>query len=103
MLSKSIGCSQFVGDGSGCGNRKSNLLVMESCEYNKHFLSYFPYNTVITNIELDHTETYPTIDDMIEAFPSWVSDMAAIIAIVGAVQFVVSIAVKIYRKKKYGE
>ena len=73
ILSKSIGCSQFVGDGSGFGNRKSNLLVMESCEYNKHFLSYFPYNTIITNIELDHTETYPTIEDMIEAFQIFVN------------------------------
>ncbi len=73
ILSKSLGCSQFVGDGSGFGNRRSNLLVMESCEYNKHFLSYFPYNTVITNIELDHTETYPTIDDMIEAFQLFVN------------------------------
>ena len=73
ILSKSLGCSQFVGDGSGFGNRKSNLLVMESCEYNKHFLSYFPYNTVITNIELDHTETYPTIEDMIESFQIFVN------------------------------
>ena len=73
ILSKSLGCSQFVGDGSGFGNKKSNLLVMESCEYNKHFLSYFPYNTVITNIELDHTETYPTIVDMIEAFQIFVN------------------------------
>ena len=73
ILSKSIGCSHFVGDGSGFGNRKSNLLVMESCEYNKHFLSYFPYNTVVTNIELDHTETYPTIDDMIKAFQTFVN------------------------------
>ena len=73
MLNKALGCSQFVGDGTGYGNRKSNLLVMESCEYNKHFLSYFPYNTVITNIELDHTETYPTILDMIEAFQEFVN------------------------------
>ena len=73
MLEKSLGCSCFVGDGTGFGNRKSNLLVMEACEYNKHFLSYFPYNTVITNIELDHTETYPTIKDMIEAFQLFVN------------------------------
>ncbi len=73
ILSKSLGCSQFVGDGSGFGNRKSNLLVMESCEYNKHFLSYFPYNTLVTNIELDHTETYPTINDMIKAFQTFVN------------------------------
>ena len=73
ILGKSLGCSQFVGDGSGFGNRRSNLLVMESCEYNKHFLSYYPYNTVITNIELDHTETYPTIDDMVDAFQLFVN------------------------------
>ena len=73
ILSKSLGCSQFVGDGSGFGNKRSNLLVLEACEYNKHFLSYFPYNTVITNIELDHTETYPTINDMIKAFQTFVN------------------------------
>ena len=73
ILNKAFGCSQFVGDGTGFGSRKSNLLVMESCEYNKHFLSYFPYNTVITNIELDHTETYPTIDDMISSFQEFVN------------------------------
>lgn len=73
ILSKSLGCSQFVGDGSGFGNKKSNLLVMESCEYNRHFLSYYPHHTVITNIELDHTETYPTINDMIEAFQLFVN------------------------------
>ena len=48
-------------------------MVMESCEYNKHFLSYYPYNTVITNIELDHTETYPNIDLMIKAFQEFVN------------------------------
>lgn len=73
ILNKAFGCSMFVGDGTGYGNRKSNLLVLESCEYNKHFLSYFPYNAVITNIELDHTETYPTIDDMINAFQLFVN------------------------------
>ena len=73
ILNKAFGCSMFVGDGTGFGNRKSNLLVLESCEYNKHFLSYFPYNAVITNIELDHTETYPTIDDMINAFQLFVN------------------------------
>lgn len=73
ILNKSLGCSYFVGDGSGYGNKKSNLLVIESCEYNKHFLSYYPFNTVITNIELDHTETYPTLDDMINAYQVFVN------------------------------
>lgn len=72
ILSNSIDCSYFVGDGSGYGSKNSNLLVLESCEFNKHFLSYHPYNTVITNIELDHTETYPDITYMIKAFQEFV-------------------------------
>lgn len=73
ILSSSIGCSYFVGDGSGYGNKNSDLFVLESCEYNKHFLSYNPDNIVITNIELDHTETYPTISDMIETYQEFVN------------------------------
>ena len=73
ILEKAIGCSYFVGDGSGYGNKMSKLLVMESCEYNRHFLSYSPFNTIVTNIELDHTETYPNIDAMISAFQEFVN------------------------------
>ena len=72
ILNKALGCSYFVGDGTGFGNKNSNLLVIESCEYNKHFLSYHPFDTIITNIELDHTETYPTIIDMVKAFQEFV-------------------------------
>ncbi len=72
ILNQSLGCSCFVGDGTGKGNKDSNIMVMESCEFNKHFLSYYPYDIVLTNIELDHTETYPTIDDMIKAFQKFV-------------------------------
>ena len=73
ILNHALGCSYFVGDGTGYGNKESNLLVIESCEYNKHFLSYHPFDTIITNIEIDHTETYPKIDDMIKAFQEFVN------------------------------
>ena len=73
ILDKTYGCSCFVGDGTGKGNKNSEYMVMESCEFNKHFLSYFPYDTVITNIELDHTETYPDINAMINTFQEFVN------------------------------
>ncbi len=73
ILDKAYGCSCFVGDGTGKGNKNSEYMVMESCEFNKHFLSYFPYDTVITNIELDHTETYPDINAMINTFQEFVN------------------------------
>ena len=72
ILDRAFGSSCFVGDGTGKGNKNSDLMVMESCEFNKHFLSYHPYDVVLTNIELDHTETYPTIDDMIRTFQEFV-------------------------------
>ena len=72
ILDKSFGSSCFVGDGTGVGKKDSELMVMESCEFNKHFLSYHPYDIILTNIELDHTETYPTIDDMISSFQEFV-------------------------------
>ncbi len=43
------------------------------------------------------------VDDLLKCFPSWVSDMGAVIALMGAVQYVISIGLKIYRKKKNGE
>ncbi len=73
ILNASLGCSYFVGDGSGHGDKNSNLFVLESCEYNKHLLSYYPDNVVLTNIELDHTETYPNIEAMIDTFQEFVN------------------------------
>lgn len=84
LISKILkGCNYFVGDGSGHGNKDSHLFVLESCEYNKHFLSYHPYNVVITNIELDHTETYPNIECMIEAYQEFVSKCQNIVIACG--------------------
>ena len=68
ILDEKIGCNYFVGDGRGHGDINNKLFVLESCEYNKHFLSYYPKNLVITNIDLEHTECYKDIDDIIYNF-----------------------------------
>ena len=62
------GCNYFVGDGRGHGSKDNKLFVLESCEYNKHFLSYYPKTLVITNIDLEHTECYKDINDIIYNF-----------------------------------
>ena len=43
------------------------------------------------------------VAETFEGIPGWVSDMAAVIAIAGAVLYVVSIGIRIYRKKKNEE
>ena len=68
ILDSVYGCNYFVGDGRGHGDIKNKLFVLESCEYNKHFLSYYPKTLVITNIDLEHTECYKDLDDIIDNF-----------------------------------
>lgn len=68
IINNTLGCNYFVGDGSGHGDKNSDIFVLEADEYNKHFLSYYPNIAVITNIELDHVECYDGLEDIINSF-----------------------------------
>lgn len=72
ILNNTIGCNYLIGDGTGHINKNSNIFVVESCEFEKHFLNYFPKHTVITNIELDHVDCYKDINEIIETFQEFV-------------------------------
>ena len=61
-------CNYIIGDGRGHGDRDSNKLILESCEYRRHFLEYEPEYVIITNIDMDHTDYYKNMDDMILAY-----------------------------------
>ncbi len=67
-LLQDIGSNYFIGDGSGYMNKSNALFVLESDEFNKHFLSYYPSISVVTNIELEHTECYDGLDDIKNCF-----------------------------------
>ena len=58
----------FIGDGEGWALKNNRYMIMESCEYNKHFLHYYPSLAIITNIDRDHTECYESMDDLTNAF-----------------------------------
>ncbi|QHT62557.1 UDP-N-acetylmuramate--L-alanine ligase [Paenibacillus lycopersici] len=65
-------CS-LIGDGTGKGNPSSDQFVFESCEYKRHFLAYKPNIAVITNIDYDHPDYFPDIDDVRNAFEEMAS------------------------------
>jgi UDP-N-acetylmuramate--alanine ligase len=44
------------------------LFVVEACEYRGHLLQLSPKILVITNMELDHTDYFPTIEALQETF-----------------------------------
>jgi len=47
---------------------KSEYLVIEADEFKRHFLNFYPYISVITNIEADHFETYKDLSEIVETF-----------------------------------
>ena len=57
-------------------NSLSKYFVVEACEYKKQFLDRAPkpYISVITNIELDHTDYYPTQQDYNKAFELFIAN-----------------------------
>jgi UDP-N-acetylmuramate--alanine ligase len=49
-------------------NIEDDYLVMEACEYNKSFLSFYPSIAVVTNVEADHLDSYGSMFNLKNAF-----------------------------------
>lgn len=62
--------SYLIGDGTGKGVRDAEYFVFEACEYRRHFLSYYPDYTIMTNIDFDHPDYFANVDDVFSAFQS---------------------------------
>jgi len=68
ILESSLGCNYFIGAGDGYATRDHDYFVIESDEFNKHFLDYHPKYSIITNMEEEHMECYQDLDDIIASF-----------------------------------
>lgn len=53
----------------GAGER----LVLESCEYQRHFLQFSADHAVITNVEPDHFDCYPQFESSLDAYAEFAS------------------------------
>nr|MBC8464787.1 hypothetical protein [Parcubacteria group bacterium] len=54
---------------------KSDILIVEACEYKRSFLALHPDVLVITNIEEDHLDYYADLADIQSAFSALVSQI----------------------------
>lgn len=73
----------FIGDGTGHASKDNKIFVIESDEFNRHFLTYHPSYTVITNIELEHTEIYRDIEDIKNTFLTFANKTSNVIVACG--------------------
>ena len=70
---KPFGINYLIGDGTGYADKKNDYFALEACEYKRHFLSYNPYYAIVTNVELDHTDYYKDLDDVMDAFNEFIN------------------------------
>lgn len=73
ILKNTIGTNYLIGDGTGVIDKNSNNFIVESCEFDRHLLNYYPKYTIITNIFYDHVDCYKNIDEIIETFQTFVN------------------------------
>lgn len=45
-----------------------DFFVAETCEYQRHFMDFHPKNIILTSVESDHQDFYPTFEDIQNAF-----------------------------------
>jgi UDP-N-acetylmuramate--alanine ligase len=62
--------------GNGRGG-KDDVLVVEACEFNRSFHQLRPFGAAILNVDADHFDCYPSIDDLIEAFAGYAARVRA--------------------------
>jgi len=70
-VSYSVGSTLSFGP-SGKFDPKSEYFVYECDEYDRNFLNFTPYLSLITSIDYDHPDTYPTEGEYTEAFRQFV-------------------------------
>ena len=49
-------------------DKNTDYLLVEACEYKRHFLNFYPELLVITNIEAEHLDYYKDLEDVQSAF-----------------------------------
>lgn len=87
MLEQGLGSvlkmNYLIGDGTGYANKENEFFALESCEYQRHFLKYNPYYTIITNVDLDHVDYYKDLEDIKDAYSEFANKTKKIVIACG--------------------
>lgn len=68
MMNHVIPTGYLIGDGTGNIHSDSQNLVVEACEFRRHFLAYHPDYAIITNVEIDHVDYFKDEEDYRHAY-----------------------------------
>jgi UDP-N-acetylmuramate--alanine ligase len=62
-------------DTTGSGTGAPRFFVAETCEYRRHFLDFHPKAIVLTSVESDHQDFFPTYADIRSAFVDYCASL----------------------------
>lgn len=71
-ISYSVGAKLSFAD-MGAYQEGSEYFIYEADEFDRNFLAFHPYMSIITGIDWDHPDIYPTRDDYYSAFRQFLS------------------------------
>lgn len=71
-ISYSLGTTISFGS-SGYYNPDSEYFIYECDEFDRNFLQFKPYLSLITSVDYDHPDTYPTSENYLTAFNQFLS------------------------------
>ncbi|HAK69472.1 MAG TPA: UDP-N-acetylmuramate--L-alanine ligase [Treponema sp.] len=57
---------------SSCAENGPSYFVAETCEYQRHFMAFHPKKIILTSVESDHQDYYPTYEDIRDAFVDYI-------------------------------
>ena len=57
-----------AGEGSCTLSLGQDFFVAETCEYQRHFMDFHPQKIILTSVESDHQDYFPTYQDILSAF-----------------------------------
>jgi len=77
-ISYSVGAPLSFGP-SGKYQPNSEYFIYECDEFDRNFLNFYPYLSLITSIDYDHPDTYPTEADYSRAFGTFASQSGHVI------------------------
>lgn len=52
--------------------KENRYFVAETCEYQRHFMAFEPKKIILTSVESDHQDYYPTYEDIRDAFVDYI-------------------------------
>ena len=68
LINYNHNASCLVGDGTAFKEKSNKYFAYEACEYQEHFLMYYPKDIIILNIDYDHNDYFKTLKDYQESY-----------------------------------